>query len=376
MRIIQLLADLRKGSAEAEKTLQRHLFKLIKRHFVSFELNSTELEENFIDSFIAFQTKVMKGRITLSKNERRHLDELNTRFIRIFRRLLFDMKKNVVTVIKGVKMNDTIAISELAQNLTNDKNLNHANKLAMRFRGLSKDAEGIVNEFILELVKLIQTGEYTLGDTVDNTHSKNKINAFFREFMFRKLYAEHRKLKLQSDDEILKELPDEKMTDANVMQLSYLEKVVELLGELEGNDQLILNEYFTKGTKPAQIAKLLPTEKWSSDQVKKKLKELIKWLDKRIMEAIQQGEIREITHIINTYGAVLAAMPEPCQTILKNALPPKSLKNEAIVDILQQNRPAQEVENLDTEEKVRKRKSKCMDALREKVWSSIINRKA
>lgn len=377
--LAKTIREIRSGNEKAVKQLYYYLH----RNFTSF-LESLDKEampeKTFQDAFLLLKRHITTGRLNFTSSS---LRTTQTVLIKIFERLLrkasYRPERSCFRLIEGVRQNDPLALQVLVEVLQTNNWKIYARKLIARYALRDLESTDLLQEGVLILIKNIQSRKLEMDKSWQNDWNCRKLYKYYRETLFRWVSSEYRKqAKLPLSDMEQPEIKDDSIPDDQlskpVYDLSLRQKMLDLIHNLDKIGRRILIETYVNRKTPKQIAAAMPDEAWQSTAkiVQKKL-ESMNQLRRDFGNVVSEFNSEALEQLTAVSQKVLLHLKEPCQTILKYALPPYEKSMKEIAELLQHLRPSEEVAALSAAPQVRKRKYKCMRILHETVLTSVFN---
>lgn len=356
--------------------------KLYKKSVIAIadlELSENETMDVFQNSFLVLWARIDQGKYSLSEKDPNMANAyLEKSFERIFLDQLFHIELSIYRLVLGIQKGFSRADERLATAVINNHDLkSYATKLVEWYPNPVMGSLDLLNDCCQVMLKTVRNGKFSLKADLDNGSNKKLFFKYFRELMFRKAYKkENRKSKeFAVEPEAFSDLVNE--TEGHEIigeELSTLADIKKLFRSLDKRNQKVLGDYFLLAKKPKQIAKMFDEPEWNStEKIRAQMTKSINWLGKQLVAKTNEMETKQIVEIANKFRDVIKAIEEPCRTILFHAFPPQSKSMEEIANILKETRPEDETKNLNTPTQIKRRKYKCNEVLKEKIWDAIIN---
>lgn len=272
------------------------------------------------------------------------------------------IERPITTIIEGVVKADPKAVETLWHLLNNNKA-----HLLIRRRGLTQEAEDIIITAFEAFCKIIRDGKFK-PRAASEEWQQNQTRRYFEMV----LNSTIKHFKMPHHPEINEGHAVAEVPEVRIRELSLLSKTIELINETGALCQRVLNYALVHGKSNKMIAKLnLKPALQKTEAVTQKKKECLNKLYANLVHHISSLPEKLQVKYIEVAMEAQQLQSEPCRSILKFHFSGKS--NTEIAEELQHSLPAEMSRDYHTADQVKKKKSRCLNALREEIFKRIFN---
>lgn len=379
--IRQILEGIRQGDQHAEDALFRRLHRVSEKAVPGMHWQEGEMEDLFLDAFIAFLERVRKRRFSILDDTKEPDAEqmLHRAFDRVFSKLAFHLDRSAYRTVEGVKAGNEHAKAQLAIFLVEKGYfLNFARQQMEQFEVRAKEAEDFLKEAFLDLLDKIKKGEFSLEASDPNELGKNKLGKYFKQIIVNKISKWKRKRGEDISEEVqkaLRQVDAEYPPTVQVHASDTLQwKMMLITSEMGEPCKTILYRTYYYGETPKTIAKSqFHPDYTTTEEVRAKKMDCLRRLHRDFVHQMEALDRREVEQIAQIAQQVVAHLDEPCRTILVHYLAPEKVSMGEIAEILQRTRPIEEAGSLATAEQVKRRRFKCMAPLYDQIWETVFS---
>ena len=341
-------------------------------HQIRQEVNDHEKSDQLFQKvFLIWKRKLKQGRAMLAKMSDGDLEVAVFSLIRkIIHQSLLDINISAFYLLNSIKKNDAKAKEAISLALCNSQNLEYARYLTRSLQIHSLEGEDFLQESMVAMMTAIQKGRFILEGNQSNDIQVKKTFKYFREIIYRQIHkAYHRE---KSNSELNIDLRDSTPTEPITSGVEKLELAVyQSFHCLDQTSQKIMKYLMVDRISPKEVVKKINSASFPStkDIVAHKIACLQK-LRKLTAEKINDMDESSFDRYLEVCRNALKEIAEPCKTILQYFLPPLQKSYREIVQIIKGSNIA-ESEFLRTEDQVKRRKYKCMQALQDQIWQKL-----